>query len=88
MEKKYLEERNILFAQLTEQEPYIYDKRSVDCSRRDITDFARCRIQQEMKDKNSFLRKTTEQLTEKLFPRCQACTTYGWAAEKLPVARK
>jgi hypothetical protein len=70
MEKKYIKKINILLVQLTEQEPCIYDKCSPDYSRRDKTDLSWCGIAQEMKDDDSFLRKTTEQLTENLFPLC------------------
>jgi hypothetical protein len=51
MEKKYLEERNILFVQLTEQELCLYDKCSLDYSRRDKTDLAWCRIALKMEKK-------------------------------------
>jgi hypothetical protein len=55
-ENKYLEERNILFIQLTEQEPCLYDKCSPDYSRRDTTGLAWCRIAQEMKTKRGHKR--------------------------------
>jgi hypothetical protein len=50
VEKKYLEEINILFVHLTEQEP-CYHKCSPDYSRRDKTDLAWCRIAQEIKER-------------------------------------
>jgi hypothetical protein len=51
MEKKYLEKINILFLKLIEQEPCLYDKCNPDYSRRDKTDLAWCRIEQEIKEK-------------------------------------
>jgi hypothetical protein len=50
MEKKYLDDRNILFVKLNEQEPCLYEKRRPDYSMRDKTDLASCRIAQGMKE--------------------------------------
>jgi hypothetical protein len=61
MEKKCLEERNILLLQLTEQETCFYDECSPDYSRRDKTDLAWCRIAQKMKEKKE--RKRDESST-------------------------
>jgi hypothetical protein len=52
MEKKYLGKKKILFVQLIEQEPCLYDKCSPDYSRRDKTDLGSCRIAQKMKEKS------------------------------------
>jgi hypothetical protein len=68
MEKKYLEEINILCVQLIQQEPCLYDKSSPDYSTRDKTDLAWCRTAQEMKDEDPLLRKTSEQVTQNQFP--------------------
>jgi hypothetical protein len=54
MENKYLEEINVLFVQLTAQEPCLYDKCSPDYSRRYKTDLAWCKIAQDMKEKGGF----------------------------------
>jgi hypothetical protein len=51
MERKYLEERNILFVQLIGQEPCLHDRSSPHYSRRDKIDLAWGRIAQEMKRK-------------------------------------